>query len=30
MLKAAGFTEVRALRGGIDAWRAAGYPIERA
>ena len=27
-LHAAGFTRVRPLTGGIDAWRAAGYPIE--
>jgi 3-mercaptopyruvate sulfurtransferase SseA len=28
MLKAAGFRDVRPLRGGLDAWRAAGYPVE--
>jgi rhodanese-related sulfurtransferase len=29
-LKAAGFRRVRPLTGGIDAWRAAGYPIDLA
>ena len=24
----AGWTDVRALVGGFDAWRAAGYPVE--
>jgi membrane protein DedA with SNARE-associated domain/rhodanese-related sulfurtransferase len=29
-LKAAGFRRVRPLAGGIEAWRAAGYPVEAA
>jgi 3-mercaptopyruvate sulfurtransferase SseA len=28
MLQAAGVTRVKALRGGLDGWRAAGYPVE--
>jgi 3-mercaptopyruvate sulfurtransferase SseA len=28
MLLDAGWTDVRALLGGFDAWRTAGYPLE--
>jgi rhodanese-related sulfurtransferase len=28
LLKAAGIKTVKALKGGLDAWRAAGYPLE--
>jgi 3-mercaptopyruvate sulfurtransferase SseA len=27
-MKSAGVSTVKALHGGFDAWRAAGYPIE--
>ena len=27
-VRKAGYTRVRFLRGGLDAWRAAGYPVE--
>ena len=30
VLKYAGVTDVRLLDGGMDAWRAAGYPVEKA
>jgi rhodanese-related sulfurtransferase len=28
MLRRRGFTRARPLLGGIDAWRAEGYPVE--